>query len=51
MAHLNNNDFYRASSIIRRNCSGAITHCVGQNAKLDKLLESYKSLTVKQLGL
>ena len=51
MAHLNNNDFYRANSIIRKDCNGVIANCTGQNEKLDRLLESYKSLTVKQLGL
>ena len=50
MANLNSNDFYRANSIMRKNCNGKIAGCDGQNKKIDQLLESYKSLTVKQLG-
>ena len=47
MAKLNNDPFYKANSLIRKNCNGQITHC---NKDDDKLLESYKSLIVKQLG-
>lgn len=47
MAKLNNDPFYKANSLIRKNCNGQITHCKKDD---DKLLESYKSLIVKQLG-
>lgn len=47
MAKLNNDPFYKASSLMRKNCNGQITHCKKDD---DKLLESYKSLIVKQLG-
>ncbi len=47
LAKLNNNPFYKANSLMRKNCNGQITHCKKDN---DKLLESYKSLIVKQLG-
>lgn len=50
MAELNSNDYYRASSIMRKTCNGQLATCAGQNADTDKLLESYKTLTVKQLG-
>lgn len=48
-AKLNNNDFYRAGSFMRRKCDGEIAICE-KNAKQDKLLQSYKSLIAKQLG-
>ena len=47
MAKLNNDPFYKANSLMRKNCNGQITHCKKDD---DKLLESYKSLIVKQLG-
>lgn len=47
MAKLNNDPFYKANSLIRKNCNGQITNCKKDD---DKLLESYKSLIVKQLG-
>jgi phosphoglycerol transferase MdoB-like AlkP superfamily enzyme len=47
MAKLNSNHFYKANSLMRKNCNGQITHCKKDD---DKLLESYKSLIVKQLG-
>ncbi len=46
LATLNNNSFYKANSFIRKNCNGQITNC----KENDKLLESYKSLIIKQLG-
>jgi len=45
IAKLNNNSFYKANSIIRKNCNGQMANCKETN----KLLESYKSLIVKQL--
>ncbi len=48
MAKLNNDPFYKANSLMRKNCNGQITHCKKDD---DKLLESYKSLIVKQLGV
>lgn len=47
MAKLNNDPFYKANSLMRKNCNGQITHCKKDN---DKLLESYESLIAKQLG-
>lgn len=46
LAKLNNNVFYKASSFIRKNCNGQMTNC----KENDDLLESYKTLIVKQLG-
>jgi phosphoglycerol transferase MdoB-like AlkP superfamily enzyme len=48
MAKLNSNSFYKGSSLIRKKCQGEIDKC---NMKPDnvELLESFKSLTVKQL--
>lgn len=51
MANLNNNDFYRANSIMRKNCHGKLENCKGQSKQIDNLLESYKSLTVKQFKI
>ncbi|MCF8494164.1 MAG: sulfatase-like hydrolase/transferase [Rickettsiaceae bacterium] len=45
IAKINNNSFYKANSFIRKNCHGQIAGCT-ENIKL---LESYKSLIVKQL--
>ena len=45
IAKINNNSFYKANSFIRKNCNGQIAGCTENN----KLLESYKSLIVKQL--
>jgi len=50
MAKLNSNDFYQANSLMRKNCHGQLGNCHGKNQHVDQLLESYKSLTVKQLG-
>ncbi len=50
MANLNNNDFYQASSIIRKNCNGQLSNCIEKSKNIDELLESYKSLTIEQLG-
>ena len=50
MANLNNNDFYQANSLIRKNCHGQIASCSGKSKNMNKLLESYKSLIVRQLG-
>ncbi len=50
MAGLNFNDFYKANSMMRKKCNGVISECSGQNEDTDRLLESYKSLTVQQLG-
>ncbi|NRB10960.1 MAG: sulfatase-like hydrolase/transferase [Rickettsiaceae bacterium] len=50
MAKLNNDQFYLANSFIRRKCNGNMANCSGKNDNLDNLLESYKSLIVKQLG-
>ena len=58
IAGLNDNDFYKANSFIRKKCNGEIKNCV--NIDLNKynlqetefihnLLESYKSLIIKQL--
>ncbi len=45
IAKINGNSFYKANSFIRKNCNGQIAGCAENN----KLLESYKSLIVKQL--
>lgn len=47
LAKLNNNPFYKANSLMRKNCNGQIAHCKEGGGKL---LESYKSLIIKQLG-
>ena len=49
MAKLNNNNFYQANSLIRKKCNGEISNCKNNNHD-DLILESYKSLIVKQLG-
>ncbi|PCJ27583.1 MAG: hypothetical protein COA94_03825 [Rickettsiales bacterium] len=46
MAKVNSNDFYKASSLVRKKCKGQMSSCASEK---DMLLESYKSLTVKQL--
>ena len=50
MAELNGDTFYKANSIMRKKCRGTMSLCHGQNEDTDNLLESYKSLIVKQLG-
>ncbi len=50
MAKLNSNEYYQASSLMRKKCSGNMHGCEGKNTNTDNLLESYKSLIVKQLG-
>ena len=50
MAGLNGDTFYKANSIMRKKCKGIISLCHGQNKDTDDMLESYKSLIVKQLG-
>lgn len=49
MAKLNTNDFYKANSLIRKKCHGDFTKCMLEH-KDEKLMESYKSLIVKQLN-
>ncbi|RTK93962.1 MAG: hypothetical protein EKK61_00265 [Rickettsiales bacterium] len=49
MAKLNNNNFYQANSLMRKKCDGEISNC-NNNDHNDLILESYKSLIVKQLG-
>ena len=50
MAGLNHNEFYKASSLIRKNCNGQINTCANKNKNIDNMLESYKTLISKQLG-
>jgi phosphoglycerol transferase MdoB-like AlkP superfamily enzyme len=50
MAKLNGDKFYKANSMMRKKCNGNLDSCKGQNQETDKLVESYKSLTVEQLG-
>lgn len=50
MAGLNGNTFYKANSIIRKKCNGIMSNCNGQDKDTNNILESYKSLIVKQLG-
>lgn len=50
MAELNSDTFYKANSIMRKKCRGVMSSCHGQNEDTDNILESYKSLIVKQLG-
>ena len=50
MAGLNGDSFYKANSLMRKKCNGMLESCAGQDKNTDKILESYKSLTVQQLG-
>ena len=50
MAELNGDTFYKANSIIRKKCNGIMSKCYDQDKGTDNMLESYKSLIVKQLG-
>ena len=50
MAELNGDTFYKANSIMRKKCKGIMSSCNGQNEDADNMLESYKSLIVRQLG-
>jgi len=50
MAGLNGDSFYKANSLMRKKCNGMLESCSGQDKNTDKMLESYKSLTVQQLG-
>lgn len=50
MAQLNSDEFYQAGSLLRKSCMGQLSTCSGQNESTDQLIESYKSLIVKQLG-
>jgi phosphoglycerol transferase MdoB-like AlkP superfamily enzyme len=50
MANLNDDKFYKANSLMRKSCNGQIGKCFGSNKNLDDLIQSYKSLVVKQLG-
>lgn len=50
MAELNGDTFYKANSIIRKKCNGIMSKCYDQDKDIDNMLESYKSLIIKQLG-
>ncbi len=50
MAKLNNNTFYKANSLIREKCAGQLENCKNENQKINQIVESYKTLIVKQLG-
>jgi phosphoglycerol transferase MdoB-like AlkP superfamily enzyme len=50
MAKLNNDKFYKANSLMRKDCNGQIEKCIDLGKATIDLIESYKSLTVKQLG-
>ena len=47
IAKLNNDKFYLANSLIRKTCHGQVSEC--QSETNHDLLESYKSLVIKQL--
>lgn len=47
IAGINNDEFYKANSYIRKICHGNLKNCSSTDVKL---LESYKSLAIKQLG-
>jgi len=46
LAGINNNELYRANSLMRKTCFGNYVECESRDPKL---LESYKSLVIKQL--
>ncbi|MDC0864613.1 sulfatase-like hydrolase/transferase [Rickettsiaceae bacterium] len=50
MTRLNDNNFYKASSMVRKRCKGEISRCNNQGKITNDILESYKTLAIKQLG-